>query len=148
MAKLVFPSNLVGVQNRVPGRKNLMRVAPFVILTTIGLTTACASQWVLVTENETTQFYLDSKEGSRLSETTWQVRERFLDKSTDRWYVEAEVRYDCAARTFMTVTIKEFSEFRPQRNAAPIEGNLPVEVVPGSHEAARLDAVCSLFEGG
>ena len=127
---------------------NLMRFAPFVFLTTIGLATGCASQWVFVTENENTQFYLDSKQGSRVSESTWLVRERFLDKATDRWYVEAEVQYDCVARTFMTVAIKEFSEFRPQRNAALIEGNLPVEVVPGSQEAARLDAVCSLFEGG
>ena len=129
-------------------RMGLMRVIPFLFLSITGLATGCAAGWVYVTESEATEFYLDSNEGRLVSDNTWEVRERFLDKATDRWYVEAEVRYDCTARTFMTVRIKEFSEYRPQRNAAPIEGNLPVTVVPGSQEEARLDAVCALFGGG
>lgn len=125
-----------------------MRVVLSLLFSILGLAAGCASGWVYVTESETTEFYLASGDGRQFSDTGWEVRERFLDKSTDRWYVEAEVRYDCEARTFMTLLIKEFSEYRPQRNAAPIEGNIPVRVVPGSHEAARLDAVCALFGGG
>jgi hypothetical protein len=125
-----------------------MRVVPFVFLSVLFVPIGCAPRWVYVTESETTEFYLDSKGGSRISESAWEVRERFLDKATDRWYVEAEVQYDCVARTFMTVRIKAFSEYRPQRNASPIQGNLPVMVVPGSQEEVRLNAVCALFERG
>lgn len=125
-----------------------MRVVPFIFLSILLFQVGCTSRWVYVTESETTEFFLDSEEGRPISESAWEVRERFLDKATDRWYAETEVQYDCVARTFMTLSIKEFSEHRPQRNVAPIEGNLPVKVVPGSQEEVRLNAVCALFEGG
>ena len=125
-----------------------MRVVLFLFVVLLILQGGCASRWVFVTGSETTEFYLDTQASIRISESSWEVRERVLDKATDRWYLEAEVRYDCTARTFMTLRTREFSEHRPRSFASPIEGNRPVEVQPGSQEEARLEAVCSLLEGG
>ena len=124
-----------------------MRVVLSLFLALLLVQGGCASRWVFITGSETTEFYLDTQDRIRISESSWEVRERFLDKATDRWYLEAEVRYDCAAKTFMTLRTREFSEHRPNPYAASIEGNLPVRVQPGSQEEARLEAVCSLFEG-
>jgi len=102
---------------------------------------------VYLTETPTTKHYLDTKSLFQTGETEWEVRERFLDRATERWYLEAEVRYDCSARTFMTLRVRGFSEQRPLAHAAVVEGNVPVRVTPGSPEEGRLEAVCALVEG-
>jgi ligand-binding SRPBCC domain-containing protein len=121
-----------------------MRIVPFFVFVLLPCMGGCATQWVYLTENETTKYFLDTKSAWPFTETTWEVRERFLDKTTDRWYMETEVRYDCQERTFMTLRTREFVEYRPVRYASEIQGNVPVRVVPGSKEEERLDTICSI----
>jgi len=123
-----------------------MRFVPFLTLTVTLLLGGCAHRWVFLTENETTRFFLDTQSPQMGSEFTWEVRERFLDKNSDRWYLEADVQYDCQESTFMTLWTRGFSEHRPQRVPSYIEGNVPVPVVPGSVEEARLQAICAILE--
>lgn len=125
-----------------------MRVVPFLTLSFLLFVNGCAHQWVYLTESETTRYYLDTKSPLESSESIWEVRERFLDKTSDRWYLEAEVRYDCHEKTFMTLLFRGFSEHRPDRTPAVLAGNAPVPVAPGSREEARLQAICAIVEGG
>ncbi len=123
-----------------------MRIVPFLLLLVLPCLGGCATQWVLLTENEDTKYFFDAKSPWRSTPTAWDVRERFLDKTTDRWYLETEARYDCQERTFMTLRTRAFVEYRPVRRASEIQGNLPVKVVPGTKEEERLDSICSLLE--
>ncbi len=125
-----------------------MRVLPFLTLSILVFVNGCAPRWVLLTEFETTRYYLDTQSPLRASEFTWEVRERFLDRVSDRYYLEAEVRYDCRNRTFMTLWTRGFNEHRPLRRPVVLEGNVPVTVTSGSGEAERLQAVCEIVEGG
>jgi hypothetical protein len=125
-----------------------MKVLPFLTLGILVVLTGCANRWVLLTEYETTRYYLDARSPSRSSEFTWEVRERFLDQTSGRFYLEAEVRYDCRERTFMTLWVRGFSEYRPMRTPEVIEGNVPVTVAPGSKEEERLQAICAFVEAG
>lgn len=124
-----------------------MKVLPFLTLSILVFVNGCAHRWVFLTERETTRYYLDAQSPLRASEFIWEVQERFLDKNTDRWYLEAEVQYDCREKTFMTLSTRRFYEYRPMRTPEVIEGNLPVPVTPGSGEEARLHAICAIVEG-
>ena len=125
-----------------------MRVVPILTLSIFVFVTGCAHQWVFLTESETTRYYLDTKSPLKASEFIWEVRERFLDKNSDRWYLETEVQYDCREKTFMTLRFRGFSEHRPERTPGVLAGNAPVPVAPGSREEARLQAICAIVEGG
>jgi len=125
-----------------------MRFVPFPTLIGLVLVIGCAHQWVYLTEGETTKYYLDAQSAVRSSGSTWEVRERFFDIDSNRWFLESDVQYDCVERTFMTLQVREFLEYRPVRHASVISGNVPVVVTPGSEEEARLQAVCAIVEGG
>jgi hypothetical protein len=107
----------------------------------------CGPSWTFSTQSPETRYYFDAGSAVQVSSTGWEVKERFLDVNTDRWSLETVTRYDCEARTFMTLTVREFSEHRPLSKAATLEGNEPVMVRPGSHEEARLDAFCDFVRG-
>lgn len=124
-----------------------MRTARILTLCVLGLVLGCSNRWVFLTETPTTRHYLDTDSFFRSGESSWEVRERFLDPTTERWYLETEVRYDCRERTFMTLSVRGFSEHRPLAHESVLEGNLPVKVTPDSPEEARLEAVCALAEG-
>jgi len=125
-----------------------MKVLPFLTLSILVFVNGCAHRWVIVTESETTRYYLDTQSPLRASEFIWEVQERFLDKTTDRWYREAGVQYECTEKTLMTLWVRGFSEHRPDRTPEVIEGNVPVTVAPGSREEARLEAICAIVEAG
>lgn len=125
-----------------------MRILPFLSLTVVALAMGCAHRWVYLAEGETTEYFLDTQSAIQVSESVWQVRERFLDKASDRWSLETQVEYDCRERTFMTLVVRRFSEQRPVMRSSYIEGNVPVVVTPGSQEEARLEAVCEAVGGG
>ena len=125
-----------------------MKIHPFLLLSVLAPTLGCAHQWVHLAENETTEYFLDTQSAVQTSESVWEVRERFLEKVSDRWSLETYVRYDCEERTFMTLRVREFREYRPVRRFSELEGNEPVVVTPGSEEEARLDAVCAALEAG
>ncbi|MFH1765817.1 MAG: hypothetical protein ABIF09_16635 [Gemmatimonadota bacterium] len=125
-----------------------MKVVPFLTLSILLSLSGCAHRWVLLTESETTEYFFDTQSPLKSSEFTWEVRERFLDKNSDRWYMEADVQYDCRERTFMTLRVRGFSEHRPERTPGVIAGNTPVVVTPGSKEEARLQAICAIVAAG
>jgi hypothetical protein len=124
-----------------------MRFLPILALGVFAFVTDCAPRWVLLTENPTTKYYLDTGSTVRSSEVDWTVRERFLDKNSDRWTLEVEVQYNCRERTFMTRQLWVFVEQRPVRTPEVIGGNTPVTVTPGSGEEVRLEAICAIVEG-
>jgi hypothetical protein len=111
-------------------------------------TSGCAgASWTLSTQSAATKYFFDARSAEQVGPSAWVVKERFLDINTDRWALETEARYDCEARTFLTLAIRRFSEHRPVSRAAEIRGNQPVEVVPGSLEEARLEAICAAIGG-
>ena len=121
---------------------------PFVVgLLLLVSLAGCTNRWTVTTENPRTRFFLDTRSATSVSPGVWDVTERFLDVSTDRWSMETVVRYDCEARTFMTRSVRGFNEHRPYPRASEMTGNTPATVVPGSDEEARLDAVCELVGG-
>ena len=130
------------------GWEGPMKILRFLTLCFALVLCGCASQWVFLTESGGTGYYLDARSPQRYSETVWEVRERFFNKTTQRWYLEAEARYDCQEKTFMTVLLRGFSEHRPLARPEMIQGNVPVTVSPDSPEEARLQAICAIVEGG
>lgn len=125
-----------------------MRAVFLLSICAMVLSMGCASRWAYLAESPTTKFYLDTQSPLKTFGSAWEVTERFLDISTDRWYLETQVRYDCQERTFMTLSTRGFSEHRPDVYPSEIVGNLPVPVVEGSREEARLEAICALMGVG
>ena len=121
-----------------------MRFMVLLGICALGAVSGCTTRWAYLAESPTTKYYMDTQSPLKTFGSAWEVTERFLDITTDRWYMETQVRYDCGERTFMTLSVRGFSEHRPDVHPSEIVGNVPVQVVPGSEEEARLEAICAL----